>query len=92
MPFSSAATPLNRAAGIRRVTLKAVRPSLTDLRFKEDTWVVRHGADATVCLGDYPLGYIAVTPLEMPTLNRILGQIRTGQARRNCLRRVRRIG
>lgn len=44
-----------------------------------------------VCLGDFPLGHVAISPLDLPSLNRTFGQVRTGQARRNYTRRVNRI-
>jgi hypothetical protein len=80
----------SRIPSPHRVTLKASRPALTDLRFKGDAWVVGRGHVAAVCLGDYPLGHVAVSPLDLPSLNRTLEQVRTGQARRNHLRRVHR--
>jgi hypothetical protein len=75
----------------RRVVIRASRPSLIDLRFKGDPWVVGVGLQAAVCLGDYPLGYVAASPLDVPSLNRALLQLRFGQARRNYLRRVRKL-
>ncbi len=82
-------TSLSRNPSSRRLPLKASRPGLTDLRFKGDAWVVGRGGVAAVCLGDYPLGHIAVSPLDVPSLNRAWEQVRAGQARRNYLRRVR---
>jgi hypothetical protein len=70
------------------VKIKTCRPALIDLRFKGDAWVVLRGNVAAVCLGDYPLGQLAVSPLDLPTLNRTLCQVRMGQARRNYLRRI----
>jgi hypothetical protein len=75
----------------RRVVIRASRPSLIDLRFKGDPWVVNHGTVAAVCLGDYPMAHISASPLDLPTLNRALQQVRFGQARRNYLRRVRKL-
>jgi hypothetical protein len=75
----------------RRVIIRASRPSLIDLRFKGDPWVVDHGAIAAVCLGDYPMTHLAASPFDLPTLNRTLQQVRFGQARRNYLQRVRKL-
>ena len=75
----------------RRVVIRASRPSLIDLRFKGDPWVVNHGAIAAVFLGDYPMVHIAASPFDLPTLNRTLQQVRHGQARRNYLRRSRKL-
>jgi hypothetical protein len=75
----------------RRVTLRACRPSLIDLRFKGDAWVVADDCQAAVCLGDFPLGQVPVSPLDVPSLNRFLSQVRLGQARRIYSRRIRRL-
>jgi len=74
----------------RRVTVRACRPSLIDLRFKGDPWVVIKEQQAAVCLGDFPMGQVAVSPLDVPSLNRALLQVRFGQARRNYARKMRR--
>jgi hypothetical protein len=71
--------------------IRASRPSLVDLRFKGDPWVVQDGSQAAVCLGDYPMTQLAVAPFDVPSLNRTLQQIRLGQARRNYLRRIRKL-
>jgi hypothetical protein len=60
-----------------------------DLRFKGDPWVVPQGLLAAVCLGDYPLAHIAASPLDVPSLNSALQQLRHGQARQDHLRRMR---
>ena len=87
--LTSTFTPmLNREATIRKVTIKTTRPALTDLRFKGDAWIVGGGSAAAVCLGDYALGQVLLTPLDVPSLNRTLSQVRTGQARRNHVRRL----
>lgn len=78
--------PLTQISASRRVVLKACRPALTDLRFKGDAWVVLRGMVAAVCLGDYSLGQVAASPLDLPSLNRTLEHVRTGQARRNFFR------
>jgi hypothetical protein len=81
-------TTTNAPAPGRRVTIRACRPSLIDLRFKGDPWVVaKEEEQAAVCLGDYSLGKVAVSPLDVPSLNRCLLQVRFGQARRNQSRR-----
>jgi len=71
--------------------IRATRPALIDLRFKGDAWVVHRDGKAAVCLGDYPLGFVAVSPLDVPSLNRAWGQVRMGQARRYYTCRVRRL-
>lgn len=73
----------------RRLTIRACRPSLIDLRFKGDPWVVVKERLAAVCLGDFSLGQVSVSPLDVPSLNRVLLQVRFGQARRNYVKRMR---
>lgn len=75
----------------RRTALKTTRPALIDLRFKGDAWVVERGPLAAVCLGDFALGLVATGPFDLATLNHIFAQVRTGQARRNYMRRVQRL-
>jgi hypothetical protein len=87
MALATTARP-DRAPTARRVVLKASRPALIDLRFKGDAWVVDRGSLAAVCLGDFPLGHVAVSPFDVPSLNRTFGQVRTGQARRYYARRL----
>jgi hypothetical protein len=71
----------------RRVAIPAMRPALNDLRFKGDACVVSAEDDAAVCLGDYQLTRLALTPLDVPAMNRAFLQVRLGQARRNLSRR-----
>jgi hypothetical protein len=84
-------TPLPRVNVTRRVIFRSYRPSLIDLRFKGDPWVVEHDRQAAVCLGDFPLGQVGVSPLDVPSLNRFLMQVRVGQARRNGSRRTHKV-
>jgi hypothetical protein len=90
--LNAAPSPAANRPAHRLVVIKASRPSLIDLRFKGDPWVVPHGPLAALCLGDYPMSQISVSPLDVPSLNRALLQVRLGQARRNYLRRVRPLG
>jgi hypothetical protein len=64
-----------------------MRPALNDLRFKGDACVVPAEDNAAVCLGDYQLTQLALTPLDVPAMNRAFLQVRLGQARRNLSRR-----
>jgi hypothetical protein len=74
---------VTRRVSVRRRTVKAVRPSLIDLRFKGDPWVVdNQDGTAALCLGDYRVLRIDVSPFDVPGLNRTLAQLRLGQARR----------
>jgi hypothetical protein len=71
-----------------RRKVRAVRPALIDLRFKGDAWVVdQQNGTVSVCLGDYQLLQVLVTPFDVPALNRALAQVRLGQARRQYERR-----
>jgi hypothetical protein len=84
--------PISRTPHTRRVSLKASRPALIDLRFRGDAWVITRGCLASVCLGDYSLSHIKVSPFDVPSLNRTFEQVRTGQARRLSSRRIKRVG
>lgn len=77
-----------RPAAPRRVVIRATRPALNDLRFTGDACVVGDGPLAAVCLGDYRMGQLAVTPFDVPSLNNTFWQIRLGQARRAQARRM----
>lgn len=72
-----------------KTVIRACRPALTDLRFKGDACVVgeEEGAVASVCLGDYRMVQLEVTPFDLPSLNSTLWQVRVGQARLNQSRR-----
>jgi hypothetical protein len=91
--MSQLAFPAVQAPTLSRTTLprrsvRAVRPSLIDLRFKGDPWVVdNQDGTASLCLGAYSALHIAVSPLDLPALNRALSQVRQGQARRLCEQR-----
>ena len=76
-----------RHAKRSRVTVRATRPSIVDLRFREDAWVVEDDGRARVCLGDYSLGGLAVTCFDVPALNSLFGAVRVGQARRKLTER-----
>jgi hypothetical protein len=82
-------TPLPRMSSSRKLVIRACRPSLIDLRFKGDPWVVQREKHASVCLGDFPMGQVNVSPLDVPSLNRAFQQVRLGQARRTYTRRLR---
>ncbi|MFO0844035.1 MAG: hypothetical protein U0797_16815 [Gemmataceae bacterium] len=75
----------------RRQTCKTSRPALIDLRFKGDAWVVAQGPLAVVCLGDFALSLVPAGPFDLQTLNHLFAQVRTGQARRNYMRKVQRL-
>ena len=47
---------------------------------------------ATVRLGDYQLGGLAVTSLDVPALNRLFFAVRVGQARRQVAEKRGRAG
>jgi hypothetical protein len=63
--------------------LRSVRPSLLDLRFTGDPWVVEHDdGTATVRLDNYRLARIQTVPFDLPSLNQLLLQLRLWQMRR----------
>jgi hypothetical protein len=68
--------------------LRSVRPSLVDLRFTGDPWVVDHrDGTASLRLDNYPLVRLRALCFDLPVLNHFLLQLRQWQARRVILRR-----
>jgi hypothetical protein len=69
---------------------RSVRPSLLDLRFTGDPWVVDHeDGTASVRLDDYRLARIQTVPFDLPSLNQLLLQLRQWQTRRRFYRQLR---
>ena len=63
--------------------LRSVRPSLLDLRFTGDPWVVdEEDGTSSLRLDDYCLASIAAVGFDLPVLNRTLLALRLRQARR----------
>lgn len=72
-----------------QVLLRSIRPSLLDVRFTGDPWVVDHeDGTASVRLDDYGLARIQTLPLDVPSLNHLLLQLRHWQMRRAWYRRA----
>ena len=60
-----------------------VRPSLLDLRFTGDPWVVdRNDGSFELCLGDYCLAGICGMTFDLPTFNQVLDRMRSRRPRR----------
>jgi hypothetical protein len=69
----------------RRALLRMVRPSLLDLRFRGDHWIVpQSDCSCSVCLGDYRLASIQTLPLDLPSLNQVLDRMRSRRPRRKA--------
>jgi hypothetical protein len=73
--------PPQRRAGyhhsFRRITLRMMRPSLLDLRFRGDSWLVeRQEGTFTLFLGDFCLANIEAVALDLPSLNQTVDRIR----------------
>jgi hypothetical protein len=65
-----------------------VRPSLVDLRFSGDAWVLDHGGELlTLFLGESPLVGIRGSALDLPSLNQLLDRARHARPRRYLCRR-----
>jgi hypothetical protein len=61
----------------RRTPFRTVRPSLLDLRFTGDPWVVGRGdCGASLYLDGYQLATLAALPFDLPSFNRTLCQLR----------------
>jgi hypothetical protein len=70
--------------------LRSIRPSLLDVRFSGDPWVVAHeDGSASVQLDDYGLARIQTLPFDVPSLNHLLLQLRQWQMRRRLYRKLR---
>lgn len=70
--------------------LRSVRPSLLDLRFTGDPWVVdQRDGTATVRLDNYRLARIPTSPFDVPSLNNLFLQLRQSQIRRRLYRQLR---
>jgi hypothetical protein len=70
--------------------LRSVRPSLVDLRFTGDPWVVDHqDGTATVRLDNYRLTRIHTMSFDVPSLNCLLLQLRQWQMRRRLYKYLR---
>ncbi|HZV07421.1 MAG TPA: hypothetical protein VE999_20220 [Gemmataceae bacterium] len=71
--------------------IRSVRPSLLDVRFTGDPWVVDHeDGTASVRLDNYRLARIQTMPFDLPSLNQLLLQLRLWQTRRQFYRQLRR--
>lgn len=69
---------------------RCVRPSLLDLRFTGDPWVVdQEDGSVSVRLDNYPLAFVQVAPFDMPSLNRLFLELRQWQIRRHRSRQFR---
>jgi hypothetical protein len=59
------------------VTLRSIRPSLLDLRFSGDAWVVQpKDGQLVLCLGGSPLARISGLSLDQASLNTLVNQAR----------------
>lgn len=71
-------------------SLRGIRPSLLDLRFTGDAWVMEdEDGSAAVCLDNYRLTHILSSPFDVPSLNRQFLEMRQGQMRRRMYRQMR---
>jgi hypothetical protein len=63
--------------------LRSIRPSLVDVRFTGDPWVVaQDDGTASLRLDNYRLARIQTSHLDLPSLNGLLLQLRHWQLRR----------
>jgi hypothetical protein len=73
-------------------SLRSVRPSLLDLRFTGDPWIVDHrDGTASLCLDDYHLARIEVLFVDVPSFYQVLMRLRQLRSRRRpfqCLHRI----
>jgi len=72
------------------VSFRSIRPSLLDLRFSGDAWVVQPRDGLLVlCLGDSPLARIEALSLDQPSLNSLVDRARHRRPRYRLSRRNR---
>ncbi len=82
MPIQTRGCPSPHCPPVRP-GLRSVRPSLVDLRFSGDPWVVAHpDGSASLLLNNFRLARILSLPLDVPSFNSMLLQLRQWQARR----------
>ena len=68
-----------------RSLLRMVRPSLLDVRFTGDSWLVdRQDGTFALFLGDYRLAGIQGEPIDLHSLNQVLDRIRHRRHRRRA--------
>ncbi len=83
--------PLELRSDKSLAPLRSVRPSLLDIRFTGDPWVVDHAdGSASVRLDNYRLARIQTLPFDLPSLNQLLLQLRQWQIRRRFYQELRR--
>src|SRR5579884_1173337 len=64
-----------------------VRPSLLDLRFTGDPWLVDdENGLAAVCLDDYKLAQVCLLSLDVPAVNRLFLGMRQARSRYPVIR------
>jgi len=62
-----------------------VRPSLLDLRFTGDPWIVdAQDGTFTLCLGDYCLAGIRGVTFDLPSFNKVFDRLRNRRPRRRA--------
>lgn len=83
MPKSNANHPPHCRPRRTAPPFRTVRPSVLDLRFTGDPWVVSRGdSGASLCLDGYQLTNLSALPFDLPSLNRTLCHLRRPPARR----------
>jgi len=90
LPAVESVLPRSASPQPRSQRLRSTRPSLLDLRFTGDPWVVEHeDGTASVQLNNYCLAGIRTLSLDVPSLNSLLLQLRQAQMRRLLYRQLR---
>lgn len=90
LTFLNRAMPATFPAAKPLTPLRSVRPSLLDLRFTGDPWVVDHkDGSASVRLDNYRVARIQTMPFDLPSLNQLVLQLRQWQVRRRFYHQLR---
>jgi hypothetical protein len=67
---------------LRRMTLRMMRPSLLDLRFRGDSWLVdRQDGTFSLLLGDFCLASIPGVPFDLHSMNQTVDRMRHSKPR-----------
>ena len=82
LTFTRFQTQASIPACLRRNPLRMVRPSLMDLRFTGDPWIVdREDGSFRLFLGDYCLTGFQGMTFDLPSFNQVLDRLRSRRPR-----------
>jgi len=90
LSFAKNVTPPQERSAQPLAPLRRLRPSVLDLRFTGDPWVVDQAdGTASVRLDNFRLARIQTMPFDLPSFNQLLLQLRQWQIRRRFYQQLR---